>query len=271
MFLLFDPTTRWEKRMTEKLNAVYRYGKRFYPLPSTGVEVPSVSTFLNVLPKPALDKWKLKQVASGAVKYKSSWENLPEEAAIDLLVGGKLGSTAARDNGDTVHKIFEDLAVGQDPHVPAGFEKVPEMWERFNNEFDVKVLAAEPQLMNYNLLYAGSADLIVEINGVPGILDYKSGSGIYGSTAYQTKAYGMCEKMLDPITGLEVDAIPVEAAWGFWIRKSGYALYPLQFDDEVGTVVRASRALFDRVGYSDWGYRGKPINPNPIRVKGEDW
>lgn len=256
--------------MTEKLNAVYRYGKRFYPLPSNGIEVPSVSTFLNVLPKPALDKWKLKQVAEAAVKFHDNWYGLPDEAAVDLLVGGKLGSTKARDNGDVVHKIFEDLATGAEPHVPEGFERVRVMWERFLNEFEVKVEAAEPQLMNYNLMYAGSADLIVTINGVTGILDYKSGSGIYGSTAYQTKAYGMCDKMLDPVTGREIDAIPVTAAWGFWIRKAGYALYPLQFDDEIGTVVRAARALFDRVN-NDWGYRGKPINPQPIRTKGEDW
>jgi hypothetical protein len=260
--------------LTEKLNAVYVKGKRFYPLPRTGELVPSVSTFLKTIPAPALEKWKRAQVAEAAVEYKSSWENLPPEAAKELLLSDKLGSTKARDDGDRVHAIFEDLAVGRAPYIGEDFEeqgrRVIEIWERFNNEFDVKVLAVEPQLMNYNLLYAGSADLIVEINGVPGILDYKSGSGIFGSTAYQTKSYGMCDKMLDPNTGKEVDSIPVEAAWGFWVRPGGYALYPLAFDDEVATVVRAARALFDRV-YEDWKFRGKPINPNPIRTKGSSW
>jgi hypothetical protein len=253
--------------VTDKDQSVYIKGKRHYPL-SDGTLVPSVSTFLGVLPKPALEKWKIKQVAEAAVKYKPQWEALPEEAAIDLLTGGKLGSTKARDNGDTVHKILEDLFMGRQPDIPEGFERVVDVYERFTSDYEVKVLAVEPEVRSYSLLYAGSLDWIGWINGELVVLDWKSGAGLYGSTAYQLAAYAMADKIV--INGEEQEMPQVAGTMGCWVRRAGYALYPMAYDDDIKTVVRAARALYDRVD-KDWKYRGKPINPNPIRSKGQEW
>ena len=58
---------------------------RGYVHPVTQVTVPSVTTILQVLDKPALPRWAAKSVAEFATANKNSWVNLPDDAAIDLL------------------------------------------------------------------------------------------------------------------------------------------------------------------------------------------
>lgn len=254
-----------------RLNTVTVKGSRFYELPN-GDQVPSVTTFMKVLDKPALNNWRVKKVAEWAVKNLDSWRNLPEEAAIDVLSKSSFYDSAPREVGDISHKIKEDLSIGRDPYVPPGFEWAVRNWETFTSDFDVELLYAEPQLINYSYAYAGSADAILRIKPKnsgewrTAIIDYKSGNGLYGSTAYQTTAYGMCEVILLP-DGTEIDMPKIDTAYGFWTRPSGYALYPLTFDQNTWDVVRACRRLYD-LTKRDWEYRGKPINPNPIKSAG---
>lgn len=252
----------------DRINEVQVKGKRHYELPN-GDTVPSVTTFLDVLPKEALHKWKTKTAARWAVQHQNAWSELPIEAAVDVIAASPFYDSSARDNGDIAHRILEEMAIGRDPTIPQGFEGARDVWHEFTSDFDVKVVYAEPQLINYTYRYSGSADLICEIDGELCLVDHKSGNGIYGSTAFQLTAYGMCEKLMLP-DGEEIDMPEVTSTYALWVRPNGYALYPMAFDQDTWDTVRAARRVFD-LTRDDWRYRGKPVNPNPVKRATAQW
>lgn len=261
----------------ERVSEVMKKSGRHYEVPSGDV-VPSVTTFLKVLPKPALDTWKLKTVATWAVRNQEAWEKLPEEAAVKVIKDSVWYDTSARDNGDIAHHVLEMRAIGREVDVPAGFEGASRAWDLITEEFEVEVLYAEPQLVNYTLRYAGSADAIMRMRrrseGEGGkwktyVVDWKSGNGLFGSTAFQLMAYAQAEKLLTP-DGQEVDMPEIDGTLGVWVRPNGVAIYPMEYSQDVWDVVRCARRLFDLTS-NDWKYRGKPLNTNPIKSRGPAW
>jgi hypothetical protein len=262
--------------VTEKIQSIYIKGKRHYPVPS-GDTVPSVSTFLDILAKPALTNWKVKTTAEWAVDNQEHWKGLPRDAAVDVVAKSTTFNKDAATMGTIAHGVFEDLANGREPsYMPPGFEMIPRYWAEFVEEFQVRVEYPEPWLWNKGLRYAGSADLVCTMQ-LPGhaeritaIIDYKSGSGIYGSTAYQLAAYAMCDQLiLDG--GRTIIAPPaVTHTFGMWVRPAGWTLYPMAYDAEMRRLVHGMRLMYDWTA-DDWGYRGKAINRFPVRTKGDNW
>lgn len=262
-----------------RVNEVFIRGKRHYEIPNGDV-VPSVTTFLDVLPKPALLNWKVKATAEWAVKFADVWAKYDEEtglvvprgphqAAVDMIKNATEYDTTARDNGSIVHKILEDLFLGREPVVPPGFERVIDIFEEIRKDFDIEPMYLEPQLINYKYRYSGSTDAIFRINGKITLIDYKAGNGLYGSTAYQTTAYARSETILLP-DGDEIEMPQVEQLMGFWVRPSGYAAFPLEYSQDTWDVVRAARRLYDLTA-REYDYRGRPVNPNPIKTAGPQW
>ena len=262
-----------------RLNEVQINGKRHYEL-SNGDVVPSVTTFLDVLPKPALDKWRVKVTAEYAIDKVDDWAKLdatsqlivprmPRDATVDMMKGAPYSDTSARDNGNIVHKIFEDLFVGREPLVPKGFERAVDLFEQFNKDFEIEVLYIEPQLVNEKLKYSGSTDGIFRINGKLTVIDWKAGRGLYGSTAYQATAYARCEYIVTE-TGEEVEMPQVDQLMGVWLRSSGYAPYPLEYSQDTWDVVRMARRLYDLTA-REWDYRGKPMIANALKSPGPEW
>lgn len=270
-----------------RLNARYHKGNRLYTTPE-GDEFPSVTSVLGVENKKTLNTWKLKRALAWAKENPEVISAMPQ-AALDKIADDipNYGNNAAA-SGEIVHKIWEDLALGREPFIPAGFEEVPEHWKRFNEDFEVETIAVEPEVYNNTFQYAGSLDALYKIrargwwtpetddtSGVDWnewqtvVLDVKSGNGLYGSTAIQCCAYAKAEKLIHPHEGV-IDMPEVTATAGLWVRKSGYAFYPLAFDDRVWRHFVAARRLWMIHG-NDWGLRGRPINPNALKSPGAPW
>lgn len=272
-----------------RLNEEKIAGKRWYETPR-GVTVPSVTTFLDAMDKPNLDRWKVRndreqlilwvqknRALLAAVNEERTAPLMDNSTLSDTMTGLKFFNSRATDVGNLVHLIFERLMLGLDPQIPEGWECVRDVYDLFCEEFEFDVIAIEPQLMNYTFEYAGSADAILNLKRRDSdeekqvtVIDWKSGSGLYGSVAYQTMAYGKAEFMLDPITGKEIEAPEVTATMGVWLRPNGYAAHPLEFSDEVWTAVRAARYLFGIMS-REWGLKGKAVNPNPVKKANVDW
>lgn len=281
----------------ERLSAESIRGVRYYHTPSGGF-YPSVTSILGVQEKKALSSWKVKNVAELAVNKLNDWTTvqdnsgnlqvvtrLGDQAAIDWLKKATDYNTDARDAGEIVHKIWEDLALGREPFVPIGFEFAVEQWKRFNEDFEVEVFAVEPEVWNDTYMYAGSLDACYRIRArgwwVPEtddtsgvdwnqwqtvVADVKSGNGLYGSTAYQCMMYAKAEKMIHPDKGV-IDMPEITATAGIWVRPSGYAFYPLDMSDDTWKHIVAARRMFVQHN-NDWSLRGKAINPNAIKSAG---
>jgi hypothetical protein len=272
-----------------RLNEIRVGGKRHYET-RRGAVVPSVTTFLDALDKPHLDRWKVKREREKLIEWVTSQRALlaavnPERTApmIDndsleaLLKGLDFFDSTATDTGNLVHRIFEELLLGREPNIPAGWECVRKVWDQFCSDFEFDVIAVEPQLTNYTLGYAGSADAILNIKRRAvdepkqiTVVDWKSGTGVYGSVAYQTMAYAKAETMLDFETGEEVPAPEVTALMGVWLRPNGYAAYPLEYSDRVWFTVRAARYAFETMK-DEWSLRGKPLNEGAVKSVTQPW
>ena len=157
-------------------------GVRYYSDPDNGVtEVPSVSSVLNLIPKPRLTKWALKQSIDFLVKRKNiTPEIISKTYGYHTHYLNKLA-----DEGTANHKLMDDYLEGKDV-------KINKWLQRFINwkdENDFKVTDIEKTVIDPKLGFAGTMDLVGTIHGEPIIVDLKTSSEIRFSHKVQVCAY----------------------------------------------------------------------------------
>jgi hypothetical protein len=180
--------------MTAPALARGQTGRRYVWPPNTDkpeLVVPSVTTILSQLSKPALTNWAAKSVAEYAVENVLHWEKLPAADAVDLLKRAPYRNmTKKGDIGTAVHTameswngtevVLEDLDLL--PYVGAAVMFL-------QDEVSI-VLHSEATIFNRTYAYAGTCDGIVALkDGRRAILDWKTGKAIYPEAALQLCAY----------------------------------------------------------------------------------
>lgn len=183
-----------------ELKTVTVAGARFYEHPVTGAKVPGVTTVIDVLSKPALPRWAAKETAVFAVANRKSWQDLDDDAAIDLLKGSPWRiSGGAMSKGTEIHAIAEKLLMNQPvdfvpPDIQNPVRGVAEIIEWLKPD----VMHMECSVWNLTKKYAGTADVIARIDGEVWMLDWKSSKDVYPDYALQLAAYGHAEVILKP-------------------------------------------------------------------------
>lgn len=137
-----------------------------------GFWLPRVTSITGIISKPGLFRYYAQQanfaVAQEALNHAANWGTLTHE---------------------TIEKFFKDEPVQIDPKILPSVQAFQE-WQ---NQNVVRVLdpASDVEKMIYDLdeVYAGTMDALIEINGVLGILDIKTGSGIWDEHSLQLAAY----------------------------------------------------------------------------------
>lgn len=198
---------------------------RGYVHPVTQVTVPSVTTILQVLDKPALPRWAAKSVAEFATANKNSWVNLPDDAAIDLLKGSPWRTRdRAAEAGTNAHEYCEALLNGE-VSIDAQFDP-PGLGEAARNLRGI-LKAVQPQplviegtVWSHKYGYAGSFDGIHVIDGVITLVDLKTSTGVYSDYSIQLAAYKYAEVILKT-DGSEVPVPPIEKCQIWHAPKEG--------------------------------------------------
>jgi len=176
----------------------FREDKHWYSV--DGDYVPSVTTILNVISKPALMPWAVKM---GADWFESNCESFSNaELSIKDMVKGIKGayrkkSQDALNIGEAVHAWCEQaikfkLGEGTMPSLPDN-PIVRESIENFRDwtkENDVKWLSSEEKVYNRKYKYAGTVDAVAEVNGTFGVIDFKTSKRLYDEYDLQVSAYG---------------------------------------------------------------------------------
>ena len=167
--------------------------------------MPSVTTVLNVLAKPALSNWYKRQVAEAAVYRQSEWIADSKEAAVAWLMRQP---DSTRDNaasiGTAIHGMVD--AAGRSPDGLGGFptaEGHQEAFAAFQAFLGVcggsqAIVSSEKAILNLSEGYAGTFDLLMVIRDELWLLDVKTGKGIYPDYALQLAGYGMAEHIALP-------------------------------------------------------------------------
>lgn len=205
-----------------------------------GDPIPSVTTVLQVLSKPALVPWAQGIVAEAAIAHRGDIEGWVAvggvEGAIGLL---KQAATTKRDKaaatGSDVHALAEAIIRGQTVVVPEELTGFVNAYRTWVDAFQPEFLAAEEMVANLEHGYAGTLDAIVKISGETWLLDWKTSRGIYSDTALQLAAYGHAEFIGRPGDPTRY-AIPLIEQYGVvHIRPEGaelipYDVTPAEFD-----------------------------------------
>jgi len=174
-------------------------GRRYVWPPGTDkpeLVVPSVTTILGNMNKPALVNWAAKEVATYAVDNIPSWENLPPGDAVDLLKRAPYRNmTRKGDIGTAVHAAVEATASEGDaptidpdllPYVAGAIQFFEDMVET--------VLFLEVTIFNRTFEYAGTTDAILILkDGRTAMTDWKTSKNIYPEVALQLQAYAAGE------------------------------------------------------------------------------
>lgn len=205
--------------MTAPALARGKTGRRYVWPPNTDTPelvVPSVTTILGNLNKPALVNWAAKEVASYAVDNLPAWEALPPDDAIDLLKRAPYRNMSKKgDIGTAVHAAIEATASEETAPVidPDLLPYVAGAIQFFEDMVD-EVVHLEVTIFNRAWQYAGTTDAILKLkDGRLVIADWKTSNRIYPETALQLQAYaagefiGWPDGRSEPLPDVEVGLV----------------------------------------------------------------
>jgi len=237
-----------------------------------GRKLDGVTTILGKgLPKPALVNWAAKAAAALAVDEWDRLAELPPSERLKLIADAP---NAARDKagirGTRVHALADRLARGEEVAVPEDLAGHVESCVKFLDDWEPRTILTEAPVYHEKYLYAGTLDLIAEMDGRRWLLDFKTAKGgAYGDTAFQLAAYRYATHYLGYASdrkgtaGVELPMIQVGMCGVIWLRADGYDLYPYHADEGVFRqflyVQQCARAAEDCRDY-----RGDALTP-PVR------
>lgn len=233
---------------------------RWYINKETGERYAGVTSILNVVSKPGIDKAKLKKQAEYLADHRkemSTWTKAKYTAAVkndDVYLDDW---RIARDVGTAAHKVLEDLLADNVQDAEAyevdGWDGknpklwVTQAWEELNEQFDIKPLRNETMVFSDKWGFAGTYDNAWLIDGELCIVDAKTNKGgPRSSVALQNCAYAMAEKMYDE-NGNVRDNLEFTRSRVFWIRPEGWNLFELRFDQDIWVDFRAMLRVYQHV------------------------
>lgn len=178
-------------------------GRRIYRDPASGKRVPSVTTVIRMLNKPALMGWYAKQAAQYAEDHWSELAALePAERVAHIAKAADRTKDDAGDKGDSVHIFAEAWLKGEPiPSIRPDMESAVAALFGWFDRVKPRMLASEVSVWS-ETGYAGTFDLLAEIDGEIWLLDYKTGKGIYPEVGLQLAALGACDRVISD--GLDV-------------------------------------------------------------------
>ena len=178
---------------------------RFYTI--EGHRLPSVTTILDVIAKPALGPWYAKEerryfetamlevlsrpgardpefvlaaVAEAVTGVKAADREKQKAAAIGTAVHAGIEWELRRHLG-------EDAGVA--PRLPEAAAWAVESWKDWARSVTLEPVAIERTVYCLECGYAGTLDLYARVKGIPTVLDWKSGKAIYPEAFLQNLAY----------------------------------------------------------------------------------
>lgn len=156
-----------------------------------GKPVPGVTTILNNLGKPMLIPWAANMASDHFLESikqgRTDYANIHKESKS----AHKTKAKKAADIGQNVHAYAESFFKKQTlPQLESDQAKRGvEAFHKWMDSHKVKIVASERRVFSKQYYYAGTCDFVAEIDGVLGVGDIKTSSGIYPEMRFQTAAY----------------------------------------------------------------------------------
>ncbi len=134
-----------------------------------GIWLPRVTSILEIVAKP------------GLLRYYAQQKNYLEAME---------GLRRAADAGLKIHDICEQILLGNGVHIPQKMEKLADEFRAWMQKHKIEVLGVEQKIVDADKhFFCGTADILAKVDGEMGVIDIKTGSGIWNEHALQTAAY----------------------------------------------------------------------------------
>lgn len=192
----------------------------------------SVTTALDVLPKPALNSWKLRMVAQTAAKNRADIAQIGDEKEAQKKILDLYYSTPMNERallGSRIHKFAEWISKSEEfPEQPTEIEQpFVDAYREFVRDWSPVLVESEATVFSRKHGYAGSLDAIYNIRGANYVVDIKTGKSVWEEVALQCAAYRFAEFIARPATDTEDPLPETKGAMVLHLTPTGYILYPL--------------------------------------------
>ena len=129
---------------------------------------PRVTSIVSVIAKPALYKYYAKQ---------------------ESFEAGENHKNKSAEEGTMIHAVIENIMEGKDIAVPSSVAAIVDSYKHFAQDTKIVPHKVETRIKSAKHGYAGTIDVLAEIDGKLGVLDIKTSSAIYRDYGIQTAAY----------------------------------------------------------------------------------
>lgn len=198
--------------------------------------LPSVTSILNVISKPALESWKVEQGILSALRLDRLESESMDSFAKRIVADMKVATSVAATFGTKVHHVLEQYNI--DGSIPDEDDEVYLWFVEYKPWFDeniTKVHQAERVLVNEQHGYAGTVDLVADhVTWGRCVIDFKT-QGVkrsprfYETWIYQLSAYQQCiegdPKCVSLIIDSKAPSPPVEKLWGADEVEDGWEVF----------------------------------------------
>src|ERR1700756_5125870 len=203
-----------------------RNGGRWYNI--DGIELPSVTTILSIVAKPALIAWSAKvereMVTNASAQLYEDIAGTPRmsKAAYLMSLATRLGKEKASQKalqkaseiGSQAHALIEwNLRAtlmqdaGPSPRIVDAAQWAFMAFEDWKKSVNLKPIWIEQTVWSKQHGYAGTMDLLAEVDGKLTVVDWKTGKAIYPEAYLQNAAYRHALREMghgDPVQGIIV-------------------------------------------------------------------
>lgn len=157
--------------------------------------VPSVTTILSIMAKPALIQWAANMATESIATSILAGQTYDELELFSIFETAKKAHTQKKKDaggfGTLVHNWIEDYIHGKKPAMPIN-PQLRESIEQFldwQKTYKVKFSLSEEIVFSKKYKYVGTLDFLCTIDGDPYIGDTKTSNAIYAEYGMQTSAY----------------------------------------------------------------------------------
>ncbi len=222
-------------QLNTKAGRFYQVGEDKYP---------SVTSILGVIGKPALINWAAKVEREMVLEVSSELyadappEKMSKVAWITTMQTrlGKAKASAkelakAAEIGSQAHSLIEWTLLSELVTAPGPMPKISvragyafAAWEKWRDSVNLKPLLVEQVVWSKTHCYAGTLDLLAEVNGILTVVDWKTGKAIYPEAFLQNAAYRYAIREMghgDPKAGMIVRLPKVETDPEFEAQDAG--------------------------------------------------
>jgi len=219
-------------------------GSRRYVHPLTSETVPSVTSILKVIDKPALQFWGARIAADHAWDNREQLALFPErEFKVAVRDAHKKEAEDAAGLGTLIHSLCEQWGGEIPVEIPRRADSYMSQYFSFLSDVQPEFLLKECTLWNRTASYAGTADAIVMIGRECWVLDIKTGRGIYPEHGLQLTALGFCEFQIQE-DGTELEMPPVTRYAVLHLRPKSWKLVEIKYPAECFAAFLACRELY---------------------------